>query len=184
MHARTEALTHQLEVPHVLQGHNAGCGLGAICMSLRYHGLGVTVPELEQHRLVLPRMLRRHGIGPGRLGRIALTFGCPVTIVDPDAKDVGALFSREGGRWLAEAPSRRRIVSALLEGNPVVACIPDKTMAFEGCTHRGSHWITIHSIQQGELVIHDPAPWRKVTRCKPGYWESWSCSMIVIGPPR
>lgn len=173
-----------LPVPLVRQGNNCGCGLAAICMSMNYHGVPVTIHDLERHALVLPRMLHRDGIGPGRLGRIALAYGCQVRIVDPDARDVGKLFVREGGEWLAEPPAKRHIVEALTSGLPVVACIPDKTEAFEACTHHGSHWITIRGLEGEDPVIHDPAPWRKAERCKAGYWDRWTCSMLVIGAPK
>jgi hypothetical protein len=173
-----------LPVAMVQQGYNAGCGLAAICMALNYHGVGVGVRDLEQHPLVLPRMLRRDGLGPGRLGRIALSYGCRVQIVDPCLRDVGVMFVREGGSWRREPPSRRHILEAIATRNPVVACIPDKAEAFDGCNHHGSHWITIRGIEDGDVRFHDPAPWRRVDRCKPGYWESWRCSMIVIGGAR
>jgi hypothetical protein len=172
----------RLDVPLVRQGPNCGCGIAAICMAMNYHGHRVSIRELERHRLLWPRMLARDGIGPGRLGRIVLAHGFGVTIVDPVARDVGKLFVAEGGDWVAEPPTRRHIVEWLAGGHPVVACIPDKTLAFEGCTHHGSHWVTIHSLVDGDFLIHDPAPWRKATRCKPGYWNLWSCSLIVVRP--
>lgn len=172
-----------LPLPHVHQGYNAGCGLGAMCMVFNYHGLDVNVAELERHPLVLPRMLRKDGIGPGRLGRIALSLGFPVQIVDPSARDVGKSFVREGGDWVAEAPKKSHILHWLYRGVPVVACIPDKTLAFEGCKHHGSHWITLRGVESGELLLRDPAPWRSVERCKPGYWDIWSCTMLAIQPP-
>ncbi len=153
-------------------------------MPMNYHGVPVTIHDLERHKLVTPAKLHRFGIGPGCLGRIALSYGCRVSIVDPDARDVTRSFVKEGGDWIAEAPTKRHILEALLAGNPVVACIPDKTEAFDGCTHHGSHWITIRGIEGEDPVIHDPAPWRKAERCKPGYWDDWGCSMLVIGPPK
>ncbi len=171
-------------MPLVRQGNNCGCGLAAICMVMNYHGVPVTIHDLERHKLVQPRMLHRDGIGPGRLGRIALTYGCGVRIVDPEARDVGKLFVREGGDWVAEPPTKRHIVDAVQGGLPVVACIPDKSVAFDGCTHPGSHWITIRGMEGEEPVIHDPAPWRKAERCRVGYWDRWDCSMILILPPK
>ncbi len=173
-----------LPVPLVRQGNNCGCGLAAICMVMNYHGIPVTIHDLERHKLVLPRMLHRDGIEPNRLGRIALSYGCRVRITDPDVGDPWTMFRREGGEYVPEAPSKRHIAEALRSGLPVVACIPDKTFAFEECTHHGSHWITIRGMEGEEPVIHDPAPWRKAERCKPGYWDRWDCSMIVIQPPR
>lgn len=172
-----------LDVPRVYQGYNAGCGLGAMAMVLRYHGVDICVGKLERHPLVLPEMLRTHGIGPGRLGRIALTYGCPVQIVDPCERDVGKRFVAEGGDWVAERPARHHIVEWLRRGVPIVACIPDKTKAYPGCTHNGSHWITLRGIDRGELLLHDPAPWRKIERCLPGYWDAWSCTMLAIQRP-
>lgn len=173
----------RLDVPIMRQGDNCGCGIAAIGMVMRFLGMPISIRDLETHPLVLPRMLHRDGIGPGRLGRIALSLGFPVTIVDPSARDVGRLFVRAGGQWVREPPTLRHILEWLDRGVPVVVCIPDRRRAFEGTTRAGSHWVTIHAADGPELLIHDPAPWRKATRCRPGYWETWSCSLIAVGPP-
>jgi hypothetical protein len=174
----------ELPVPVIRQQNWASCGLAAINMCMRYLGLVITEKGLAANRLVRPEFLRRHGFGPGRLGRIALSYSFDVTIIDADPRDVGSLFVREGGRWIPRDPNRRDIETALREGVPVTACIPDKSEAFENCTHRGSHWVVVRGIADGEFLIHDPAPWRKATRCKPGYWDSWACSMIVVRKAR
>lgn len=180
----TAATAISLDVPIVRQNRNAGCGLASLTMALLYHGVPVTLGELERHRLVRPIFLSSWGIGPGRIGRIALTFGVPVTIVDPSPRDVGRQFVRDGGAWRREIPSWRHIDSALADMRPVIACIPNKIEAFDGVTHPGSHWIVVTGRDaRGEFTIHDPAPWRMATRCRPGYWKQWNCSMIVVGPP-
>ena len=171
-------------MPLVRQGNNCGCGLAAIAMCLRFHGLPVRLRDLEMHRLIRPEFLSRWGIGPGRIGRTALAFGCPVTIIDPDARDVGKRFVKDGGHWVAREPRKSDISKALREGIPAVACIPKKSDAFEGCTQHGSHWITVTGVRGGEFVLHDPAPWRKATSCMPGYWDDWGCSLILVHPPR
>lgn len=172
-----------LDVPVIRQQNWASCGLAALNMAMRFHGLVVTEKGLEANRLVGAELLRRFGFGPGRLGRVALSYGFDVTIVDPAPRDVGRMFVRDGGRWVRRAPSRRDIEAALRDGVPAVVCIPDKADAFENCNHHGSHWVTVIGRRRGELLIHDPAPWRKATRCKPGYWDGWNCTMIAVRKP-
>ncbi|MBI5369484.1 MAG: hypothetical protein HZA54_20800 [Planctomycetes bacterium] len=169
-----------LPIPVHRQGYNAGCGLGAIAMALDHAGVRVTVRELEKHPLVLRQMLEGWGIGPGRLGRIALSFGVPVTIVDPEARDVGKRFVEAGGRWERREPTKAEIVAWLGRGIGPVVCLPDRHVAFAE-SRPGSHWVIARGVEAGEIVIHDPAPWRKATRCVPGYWDGWRCSLIAIG---
>jgi hypothetical protein len=171
-----------LDVPLILQGPNCGCGLAATAMALCAAGVDARLTDLERHPLVLPKMLESWGIGPGRLGRIALALGARATLIDPSRKDVGASFLREGGRWVARGPSRGDIERALRAGFPAVACIPDKREAFPN-SREGSHWVLVRGVERGEFLIHDPAPWRRATRCLPGYWESWTCSLLVVEPP-
>lgn len=178
---RTGMKPIQLAVPLIRQNNNCGCGLAAINTVLMYGGDTATLHELERHPLILPVFLDSWGIGPGRLGRVALARGFDVTLIDPEARVVGKKFVDEGGRWVRRDPRRADIEKALDEEVPCVACIPDKTEAFAGATHHGSHWIVVTGRDaQGELIIHDPAPWRKAVRCKPGYWDAWGCSLLVI----
>ena len=170
-----------LDVPILRQMNWTSCGLASVNMAMRYHGLVVTERALEKHPLVQERFLRRFGFGPGRLGRIALSFGFAVTLIDADLRDVGARFAAEGGDWVRREPNRRDILRALREARPVVACIPDTSEAFGGTRH-GSHWVVVRGVRGGELLIHDPAPWRRARRCVPRYWREWGCSMMVIGP--
>lgn len=171
-----------LPVPLHRQGHNAGCGLASIAMALTHAGIDVTVPDLEKHPLVLPQMLGGWGIGPGRLGRIARSFGVPVTLIDSEARDVGKRFVAMGGEWVRREPTKDDILAWLARGVAPVVCIPDKTKAFPGTSHHGSHWVTAIGVEGGEIRIHDPAPWRKAERCAPGYWDEWRCSLIAIQP--
>ena len=64
-----------LQVPLVRQGPNCGCGLAAVTMALKSTGHDVELEALEKHPLILPQMLQSWGIGPGRLGRVALACG-------------------------------------------------------------------------------------------------------------
>lgn len=169
-----------LPVPHLHQGHNAGCGLASIAMALRHAGVAITVPELERHRMVHPLMLQRWGLGPGRLARIARSFGVRVTLIEPSRREAGTRFVAEGGTWRHRAPTEKDLRTLLARGVPPVVCIPDKTEAFAGCTHHGSHWIVVVGAEHGDLRILDPAPWRKIDRCLPGYWSTWRCSLIAI----
>jgi hypothetical protein len=171
-----------LPVPLVRQGDNCGCGLAAIAMCMRFHGAPVRLRDLERHRLVRPEFLTRWGVGPGRLGRVALEMGFPVTIIDSEPRDVGRLFPAAGGRWVRRDPRKADILAALRSGIPAVACIPRKSKAFAGCTQHGSHWVVVIGVEGGEFVLHDPAPWRKATRCVPGYWDDWGCSLLVVHP--
>jgi hypothetical protein len=170
-----------LSVPNMQQGYNAGCGLASIGMALAHAGVPVTVAELERHPLVLPSMLKHWGLGPGRLARIARSFGVPVTLIEPSRREVGTRFVTEGGAWLPRTPTETDICELLRRGVPPVVCIPDKTKAFAGTTHHGSHWVIVVGSTAGDLRIQDPAPWRKVDRCLPGYWATWRCSLIAIG---
>ncbi len=171
-----------LTVPYQPQGYNAGCGLGSLAMALGFAGVKVTVPELEQNRLVSPRMLKHWGIGPGRLARIARTYGVRVTLIEPSRREAGTRFVAEGGAWLHRAPNEADLRDFLKRGVPSVVCIPDKTDAFAGCTHHGSHWVVVVGSVGCDLRIQDPAPWRTVDRCLPGYWATWRCSLIAIEP--
>lgn len=169
-----------LDVPVLRQMNWASCGLASVNMAMRFHGLVVSEPALEKHTLVGERYLCRYGFGPGRLGRIALSFGFDVTMIDPVPRDVGTRFAAEGGRWVRRSPGRDDILRALREGLPSVVCIPDTSEAFGGTRH-GSHWVIVRGVSRGEFLIHDPAPWRRARRCAPGYWRDWNCSMMVIG---
>jgi hypothetical protein len=169
-----------LPVPVVRQVNWCSCGLAALNMVFHYYGLKVTEEGLENHPLVRREFLQRHGFGPGRLGRIALSLGFGVTLIDPEEGVVGRRFVQDGGRWLRRAPGRKDLVGALAGRIPPVVCIPNKREAFEGSNSTGSHWVTLHSMQDGDFRLHDPAPWRKATRCKPGYWDSWDCSALLI----
>ena len=169
-----------LPVPLLRQQNVCSCGLASMNMVFHFYGLNLPERELEKNHLVRREFLQRHGFGPGRLGRIALTYGYKVELIEPDDAEVGARFEKEGGRWLRRAPAKADIEGCLASGVPTVACIPDKSKAFENCSHRGSHWVTVTGHRDGEFAIHDPAPWRKAVRCKPGYWESWGCSLIAI----
>jgi len=171
-----------LDVPLIHQGPNCGCGLASIAMALNAAGIITRLEDLERHPLILPEMLRHWGIGPGRLGRLALACGAQVTIVDPAKKDVGDTFLRKGGRWIAREPQKADLERCLTGGRPAVACIPDKRDAFEGA-RGGSHWVVVVGMESGEFVIRDPAPWRKAVRCTPGYWEDWACSLIIVEGP-
>lgn len=171
-----------LDVPLILQGPNCGCGLAAVAMGLNAAGIISRLEDLEQHPLVRPEMLKDWGLGPGRLGRVALACGAQATLIDASKKDVGTLFLRQGGRWIARDPHRRDVERCLAAGRPVVACIPDKRDAFEG-SRGGSHWVVVRGVEDGEFLIHDPAPWRRATRCLPGYWAEWGCSLLVVEPP-
>lgn len=170
-----------LPVPLILQGPNCGCGLASVAMALNHAGVDVTLEALETHPLILPRMLSSWGIGPGRLGRVALAHGARATLVDSSRRDVGERFLQSGGRWIEREPNRRDIDRCLAAGRPAVACIPDKREAFPNA-RGGSHWVVVRGVEDGEFLIHDPAPWRRATRCLPGYWEIWGCSLLVIEP--
>ncbi|NUN50856.1 MAG: hypothetical protein HUU15_18775, partial [Candidatus Brocadiae bacterium] len=98
-----------LPVPLILQGPNCGCGLASVAMALNHAGVEVTLEALETHPLILPRMLASWGIGPGRLGRVALAHGARATLVDSSRRDVGERFLRSGGRWIEREPNRRDI---------------------------------------------------------------------------
>ena len=170
-----------LAVPGIRQNNNCGCGLAAINAVMAFEGDTATLHELERHKLVMPIFLDSWGLGPGRLGRVAIARGFDVTLIDPETKVIGKRFVDEGGHWVRRAPCKADIDRALDEGVPCVACIPDKREAFAGTTHPGSHWIVVCGRDsRGEFVIHDPAPWRKATRCVTGYWDTWACSLIVI----
>lgn len=171
----------RLDVPLVRQGPNCGCGLASVVMGLKAAGIAAELEELERHRLVDRRMLQSWGIGPGRLGRIALAHGARATLIDPCRKDVGDLFLKGGGRWIARDPRKSDIARCLAAGRPAIACIPDKDIAF-GDRRPGSHWIVVHGVQGGDFAIHDPAPWRQAKKCSPGYWDVWSCSLLLIEP--
>lgn len=171
-----------LPVPVLRQGNNAGCGLASIAMALNHAGVRITVPELERHPLVQPQMLSEWGLGPGRLGRIALSFGVPVTLVDAEPRDVGKSFVKEGGRWVQREPHRGDILDWLSRRVAPVVCIPDRRKAFKESTRPGSHWVVACGLDQGEIRIHDPAPWRKAERCVPGYWHEWRCTLLAIEP--
>lgn len=169
-----------LDVPILRQVNWASCGLASVNMAMRYLGLVVSERALERHKLVHERYLRHYGFGPGRLGRIALSFGFDVTMIDAELRDVGRRFTAEGGRWVRREPNRRDILKALQGGRPAVVCIPDTSEAFGGTRH-GSHWVVVRGVRDDEFLIHDPAPWRRARRCMPGYWRDWGCSMMVVG---
>jgi hypothetical protein len=169
-----------LDVPVVRQVNWCSCGLAALIMAMRKQGADVTERGLEANRLVRREFLMKHGFGPGRLGRIALSAGLRATIIDPEADVVGRLFVAEGGTWKRRAPSKHDLYDALRRGVAPVVCIPNKREAFEGSNSTGSHWVTLYGVEDGEFLLHDPAPWRKATRCKPGYWDTWACSAILV----
>ncbi len=171
-----------LDVPLARQVNWCSCGLAALTMAMRHSGVTVTEKSMESHPLVTRGFLQKHGFNPGRLGRIALSFGLRVTLIDADPDGVGSLFEKHGGRWLRRNPDERDLYEALAAGIAPVACIPNKREAFEGSNSAGSHWITLHGYEDGDFVFHDPAPWRKATRCKPGYWKTWRCSTILASP--
>jgi hypothetical protein len=172
----------RLDVPLARQVNWCSCGLAAITMAMRHHAVNVTEKGMESHPLVTRGYLQKYGFNPGRLGRIALSFGFHVTLIDPDLDVVGRKFVEEGGRWVRRDPRKRDLYDALKRNVAPVVCIPNKREAFEGSNSAGSHWITLHTYEKGEFVFHDPAPWRKATRCKPGYWDGWRCSAILISP--
>ncbi len=173
-----------LDVPIVRQANWCSCGIAAINMAMRRHGLVVSEKAIEKNPLVKRDLLQKFGFNPGRLGRIAISYGFEVTIIDPDAEYVGSRFVAEGGRWESRPPVAQDLYRSLGEGVPPVVCIPNKQEAFEGSTSSGSHWVTIHSYRASEFRLHDPSPWRKATQCKPGYWARWGCSAILISPRR
>lgn len=172
-----------LDVPILRQTNWCSCGIASINMAMRHLGLEITEKAIERNRLVTRDLLQKYGFNPGRLGRIALSYGFDVTIIDPDGTCVGSRFLREGGRWQGRSPCKEDLYRALERNVAPVICIPNKEEAFEGSTSGGSHWVTIHSFQGGEFLLHDPSPWRKATRCKPGYWDRWDCSAILIKKP-
>lgn len=173
-----------LEVPIVRQANWCSCGIASINMAMRRHGLSISEKAIEKNPLVTRDLLQKYGFNPGRLGRIALSYGFDVTIIDPDDACVGSLFEKQGGRREKRAPRKSDLHRALCEGIPPVVCIPNKQEAFEGSTSNGSHWVTIHSCVGGDFRLHDPSPWRKATHCLPGYWDRWGCSAILIRPQR
>ncbi len=172
----------RLDVPLARQVNWCSCGLAALTMAMRHHGVTVTEKGMESHPLVTREFLQKHGFNPGRLGRIALSFGFRVTLIDADPEGIGSTFTKEGGRWLKRDPNHRDLHDALTSNIAPVACIPNKREAFAGSNSAGSHWVTLHSFENGDFVFHDPAPWRKATHCKPGYWKSWNCSAILVSP--
>jgi len=173
----------QLEVPLARQVNWCSCGVAALIMAMKHKRVHVTERGLESHPLVKREFLMKHGFGPGRLGRIALSHGLKVTIIDPEKSDVGTKFVAEGGRWIRRAPTARDLYEALAKDVAPVVCIPNKREAFEGSNSTGSHWVTLHSYRAGNFLLHDPAPWRKATQCKPGYWQRWNCSAILVDGP-
>ncbi len=173
-----------LAVPIVRQANWCSCGIAAINMAMRHHGLGLSEKALERNPLVTREYLQKYGFNPGRLGRIALSYGFDVTVIDTDEEVVGRQFVSEGGTWIRRAPARDDLYRALRSNVAPVVCIPNKQEAFEGSTSRGSHWVTVHSARGGDFLLHDPSPWRKATSCKPGYWQRWNCSAILIGAKR
>ncbi len=170
-----------LDVPLVRQGPNCGCGLACVTMALKASGIGAELEQLERHPLILPRMLQSWGIGPGRLGRVALACGARATLVDGSRRDVGEMFLKAGGRWVEREPRKADIERCLAAGRAPVVCIPDKDLAF-GDRRPGSHWVVVIGHEQGNFRIHDPAPWRQAKRCTPGYWERWACSLLLVEP--
>lgn len=169
-----------LPVPLLRQQNVCSCGLASVNMVFHFYGLNLPEREIEKNHLVRREFLQHHGFGPGRLGRIALSYGYKAVLIEPDPAEVGKTFVAEGGRWLRRSPSKADIEACLARGIPPVVCIPDKSKAFENCSHRGSHWVTVIGHAGGDLAIHDPAPWRKAVRCKPGYWEDWNCSLLAV----
>lgn len=172
-----------LDVPIVRQANWCSCGIAAINMAMRHHGLAISEKAIEKNPLVTRSFLQKYGFNPGRLGRIALSYGFDVTVIDSDEEYVGKQFVREGGRWECRPPNPEDLYRALARSVAPVVCIPNKQEAFEGSTSSGSHWVTVHSFQHGDFHLHDPSPWRKATRCKPGYWDRWACSAILIARP-
>lgn len=170
-----------LPVPLVRQGPNCGCGLAAVTMALQASGIAAELEELEKHPLILPQMLQSWGIGPGRLGRVALACGARATLIDSSRRDVGEIFLRNGGNWIEREPRKADIEECLAAEHPPVVCIPDKDVAF-GDRRQGSHWVVVIGSEGGEFRIHDPAPWRQAKRCTPGYWDQWACSLLLIQP--
>ena len=169
-----------LDVPIVRQANWCSCGIAAINMAMRRYGLSISEKAIEKNPLVTRPFLQKYGFNPGRLGRIALSYGFQVTMIDPEAEGVGTRFQKEGGRWEARLPHRGDLYRGLSAGIAPVVCIPNKQEAFEGSTSSGSHWVTIHAFKNGDFLLHDPSPWRKATHCKPGYWDRWDCSAILI----
>lgn len=172
-----------LEVPLVQQARSATCGLAALAMVLRYHGfVGAQAFEAVLKSPMVPEGLLRHnyGFGPGRLGRIALSYTGHVELIDPNRREVGKSFVAEGGIWVKRPPRRADLEQCLREGIPPIACIPDKSKAFEGVTHRGSHWVVIRGIRKNDFLFHDPAPWAGNLRCRARYWDTWRCSLLKI----
>ncbi|MCE9583335.1 MAG: hypothetical protein K8T20_12690 [Planctomycetes bacterium] len=170
-----------LDVPLVRQGPNCGCGLAAVTMALKAARITAELEDLEKHRLILPSMLQSWGIGPGRLGRVALACGARATLVDSCRRDVGEIFLRSGGKWVQRLPRRDDIDRCLAAGRAPVVCIPDKDLAF-GDRRPGSHWVVVVGAEGGEYRIHDPAPWRQAKKCSPGYWDRWECSLLLVEP--
>ncbi|KAF0242011.1 MAG: hypothetical protein FD180_4154 [Planctomycetota bacterium] len=170
-----------LDVPLVRQGPNCGCGLACVTMALKAARIPAELEDLERHALVLPVMLRSWGIGPGRLGRVALARGARATLIDPCRRDVGEMFLKSGGRWIEREPRKADIERCLAAGRAPVACIPDKDSAF-GDRRPGSHWVVVIGRDGGDFRIHDPAPWRQAKKCAPGYWDRWECSLLLIEP--
>jgi len=172
----------RLKVPLLHQKNWCACGLAAINMVMRFHRFHITEPELERNPLCERRFLDRLGFNPGRLGRIALSYGFKTTIIDCDPSVIGKMFTGEGGKHRVRDPNVRDIDRSLDKGIPLVACIPDKSDAFPYSNSRGSHWVVIRARAGGNYLINDPAPWRRATRCRPGYWREWACSLIRIEP--
>lgn len=171
-----------LDVPLVRQGPNCGCGLACVTMALKAARIEAELEDLERHPLILPKFLQSWGIGPGRLGRVALAHGARATLIDASRRDVGATFLRGGGRWVAREPRKADIERCLDAGRAPIVCIPDKDLAF-GDRRPGSHWVVVVGRESGEFRIHDPAPWRQAKKCAPGYWERWACSLLVLQGP-
>lgn len=170
----------ELDVPLARQVNWCSCGIAALIMAMKHRAVHVTERALESHPLVRREFLMKHGFGPGRLGRIALAHGLRATLIDPEESDVGRRFVAEGGRWVRRAPDKKDLYDALKRSIAPVICIPNKREAFEGSNSTGSHWVTVHAFRDGEFLIHDPAPWRRATRCKPGYWDRWNCSALLV----
>jgi hypothetical protein len=173
-----------LPVPLLRQKFWCSCGLASIVMAMKSQGFRKGEEEMGDNPLIQRRFLRRYGFGPGRLGRIALSYGYEVTIIDGEPRDVGVSFGEGGGIHIRRDPTWRDILDCLERGIPAVCCIPDKREAFENCSHGGSHWVTIRGYRGGDFLIHDPAPWRKAPRCRAGYWLRWGCSLIAIARGR
>lgn len=174
----------RLSVPVLRQKNWCACGPVALNMALRYRGLRLTEKDLERNPLVPRKCLQELGFGPGRLGRLALSYGFETTIIDPSPRDVGKRFVREGGRWIRRSPGKQDLLDALQRNIPPVVCIPDKSKAFGPSESNGSHWVIVVGVKGGELRIHDPGPWRKATHCTPGYWDSWRCTAVLVGRRR